>query len=95
MGPVTLPAEHKEKMVTQSKEAKAPFVPPREVNITKPERVKVPAPPLVGRQGAAEKGPPPRPVNESKYKGEVKDTPKENPRTSDTNDKGKGRGRGN
>jgi hypothetical protein len=45
--------------------------------------VKVPAPPIVGRQSAVKKSPPPRPVNESKYKGtdtskksDVKATPK-------------------
>jgi hypothetical protein len=94
--PVPAPAEHKEQ-VTQPKDTNTPVVPPREVNRTQPERVKVPAPPIVGRQGAAEKGPPPRPANERKSKGEedtskkseVKDTPKENQRTGDIKDKDK------
>ena len=72
--PVVPPADHKEP-ATQPVEAKPPFVPPREVRVTQPERVKVPAPPIVGKERAAEKGPPPRPDNERKDKGEVKDTP--------------------
>jgi hypothetical protein len=99
--PVPPPAEHKEQ-VTQPKDTNTPVVPPREVHITQPERVKVPAPPIVGKQDAAEKGPPPRPVNEHKDKGEedtskkneVKDTHKENQRTDDTNDANKDKGRG-
>ena len=77
MGPVTLPAEHKEKVVTQPKEAKAPFVPPREVNITKSERVKIPAPPLVGKQGAVEKCPPPKPVEERQQVSDTKEKDKD------------------
>jgi hypothetical protein len=91
-GPVTSPAEHKEQ-VTQPKETKTQFVPPREVQITKPERVKVPAPPIVGKQGANKKSPPPRPVNERTYKGEVKDTSKVNQSTDNTKDKGKNKGK--
>jgi hypothetical protein len=96
--PVTTPAEHKssvtlpierKEQVAQPKETKTTFVPPREVPITQPERVKVPVPPVVGKQGAPEKDSPPQPTNEHNYKGNVKDTPKENHRTDDTknNDK--------
>ncbi|MFZ0035553.1 MAG: hypothetical protein WAK60_11285 [Sedimentisphaerales bacterium] len=92
-GPVTPPAEHKEQ-VTQPRDTNTPSAPPREVHITKPERVKVPAPPVVGKQGAADKGPPPRPANERKDKGEVKDMPKENQRTNDANDTNKDKGKG-
>jgi hypothetical protein len=61
------------------------------VPVTQPERVKIPAPPLVGKQGAADKGPPPQPANERKNKDEVKDTPpKENQPASNTKDKDKG-----
>jgi hypothetical protein len=98
-GPMTPPAGH-EQQATQPNETKTPFVPPREVHITQPERVKVPAPPLVGRQGATKKSPPPRPVNESKYKGAdtskksaVKATPKQNQPTGDTKVKDKGQGK--
>jgi hypothetical protein len=96
---VTPTAGRKEQVIQPTKETNTSFVPPREVHITKPERVKVPTPPLVGKQGVAEKGPPPRPVSESKYKGEVKDTPKENQstgntkNTGNTKDKGKDKGK--
>jgi len=73
-GPVAPPAERKEQ-VTQPAENKVPFVPPRQVHITRPEKVKVPTPPIVGRQGTGEKDPPPRPVNERKDKGDIKDMP--------------------
>jgi hypothetical protein len=72
--PVTAPAERKEQ-VTQPAETKEPFVPPREVRVTQPERVKVQAPPIVGKESAAEKAPP-RPDNERKDRGDVKDAPK-------------------
>ena len=72
-GQVAQPAERKEK-VAQPVETRAPFVPPRQVNINKPEKVKIPAPPIVGKQDKAEKGPPPQPDNERKDKGNVKDT---------------------
>ncbi|MGB8657931.1 MAG: hypothetical protein WCE90_09130 [Candidatus Zixiibacteriota bacterium] len=97
-GPVTTPTEHKgpltplaqhEQQVIQPKETQTPFVPPREIHITQPERVKVPAPPLVGRQSSAEKSPPPRPVDEGRYQGEVREAPKENQRRGNTKDKGK------
>ena len=107
-GPVTSPTGH-EKQVTQPNQTKTPYVQPREVQITQPERVKVPAPPIVGRQSAVKKSPPPRPVNESKYKGadtskktdvkstpkktDVKDTPKQNQPTGNTKGKSKNKGK--
>jgi hypothetical protein len=76
-GSVTSPAEN-QKQVTQAKETKTPTVQPREVQITQPERVKVPTPPVVGKQGAAVKNPPPQPVNERKDVGVVKVAPAKN-----------------
>jgi hypothetical protein len=72
--PVRQPAERKEK-VTEPVETRDTVVPPREVPITKPERVKVPAPPIVSKENAAEKAPPPRPDKERKDRGEVRDAP--------------------
>ncbi len=77
-GAVTPLTEHRE-VVTTATEHKAPFVPPREVHLARLERVKIPAPPIVGRQGildAIKKGPPPRPADEQKHKVEAKDTRK-------------------
>lgn len=83
-GPVTTPREHKEP-VTSPVEHKGPVKAsgenpsrsaPREVHITKPERVKVPAPPIVGKSKSwisTEKGPPPRPTDEQKPKAKVKE----------------------
>ena len=89
-GSVTPPAAGKEQVTQPPRETKTKFVPPGEVHITKPERVKVPAPPIVGRQVAAEKSPPPQPVSELKYKGEVKkDAPKIDQRKGNTKDKSK------
>ena len=73
--PVTLPAERREQL-TQPKETKVAFVPPREVHITKTERVKIPAPPLVGKHGADEKGPPPKPVEERQQVSDTKNKDK-------------------
>jgi hypothetical protein len=72
--PVTVPAERKDK-VTQPVEVKDTIVPPRDVPITRPERVKVPTPPIVGKENSAQKAPPPRPDNEHKDRGQVNDTP--------------------
>jgi hypothetical protein len=70
------PVEHKEKQrVAPPAETKAPFVPPRQVHITKPEKVKVPTPPIVGEKAKAEKGPPPNPADERKEQGGKKNTP--------------------
>ena len=66
-GTVTPPSERKEPVTAKAQ---------REVHVIQPERVKVPPPPIVGKQGAAEKSPPPRPLNERKNVGEVKETPK-------------------
>jgi hypothetical protein len=77
------PTERKE-VVTPATEHKAPFVPPREVHVTQPERVKIPAPPIVGRQArqdAVEKGPPARPADEQKHKAEVKAETKDTHKT--------------
>ncbi len=73
-GPVTPPAERREQ-VTPPAENKAPFVPPRQVHITRPEKVKVPTPPIVGEQGKAEKGPPPKPDGERRERGDGKNAP--------------------
>jgi hypothetical protein len=75
---VVKPTDRKE-LVTRSVEQKSPFVPAREVHLAKPERVKIPPPPIVARQGildAFKKGPPPRPADEQKHKAEAKDTRK-------------------
>ncbi len=66
-----------------------PNVQPREVHVTQPERVKVPTPPIVAKQGAAVKNPPPQPVNERKDKAVVTDTQKKNQPAATTKDKAK------
>ncbi len=48
-----------------STEREAPFVAPRQVQVTKPERVKIPAPPISSR-AAVKENPPARPVSEEK-----------------------------
>jgi hypothetical protein len=73
-GPVTSPTEHRD-LVTTPAGRKPASVPLREANLTKPEQVKIPSPPVVGRRGGPgifEKGPPSRPAGEQKT--EVKDT---------------------
>jgi hypothetical protein len=53
------------------------FVPPREVRVTKPERVKIPASPIVGKSeesGNTDQSPPPGPADEHKRKSDAKDT---------------------
>ena len=92
-GPMTSPVERKGQG-NQPKETKPQFVPPAEVRVTKPERVKVPTPPIVGKQVAAVKSPPARPTNERALKGHVKDAPKNNQGTSNTKDKTKDKGQG-
>ena len=73
---VTPPVERKEKeRVTAPEENRAPFVPPRQVHINKPEKVKVPNPPVVGKQTKAEKGPPPNPDGERRERGGEKNPP--------------------
>jgi hypothetical protein len=80
-GPVTPPAEHKEPVtlptehegpVTPAAEHTPALVPPREVHLTKPERVKIPVPPPIvgksGTRGDVKEGPPPRPTDEQKLK---------------------------
>jgi hypothetical protein len=74
-GPVTPSVEHKEPVKPAAEHAPG-FVPPHSVPLTKPERVKIPvAPPIMGKPGAksgdVEKGPPPRPINEQKFKAEA------------------------
>jgi hypothetical protein len=66
IGTVTQPTEHKE-LVSPSTESKTTFVPPREVHLTRPERVNIPSPPIADRQGMLNifrKSPPSRPANE-------------------------------
>lgn len=62
------PAEQRGQ-VNQPGQNRPPFVPPREVHRTQPERVNVPAPPIVGRRGSGQNSPPPRPTNERGYQG--------------------------
>ena len=84
----TPPGRQKEQM-TQPNEPKNPIISPGEVQMTKPERVKVPAPPIVGKQGAAEKSMPPQPANERTIKGEIKAAPENNQPTGNTKDTSK------
>jgi hypothetical protein len=75
-GPVTPPTELKEPRTTPS-ERNPTFVPPREVRVTKPERVKIPASPIVGKSaesGNTDQSPPPGPADEHKRKSDAKDT---------------------
>jgi len=56
-------------------------IPPRQVRLTRPERVRVPVPPpIVGKTrttpGDVKKGPPPRPIDERKLKSRAKGAPK-------------------
>ena len=74
------PAEHKG-AVTPAGERSSGIVPPREVHLKQPERVKIPSPPIVGKSGH-EKGPPPRPADEEKHKAEAKDTHKDSGKES-------------
>jgi len=78
-GPVTPPTE-REGRVTPAAEQTPGRVPPREVHLAKPERVKIPVPPpIVGKPetpGDVKKGPPPRPTDEQKLKTEAKDATK-------------------
>jgi hypothetical protein len=78
-GPVTPPTE-REGRVRPAEENTPALVPPREVHLTKPERVKIPVPPpIVGKPGTpgdVKKGPPPRPTDEQKLKTEAKDAAK-------------------
>ncbi|HWR81738.1 MAG TPA: hypothetical protein VN285_00390 [Candidatus Deferrimicrobium sp.] len=90
-GPVMSPGERKGQ-VTQSGETKTQTVPQREVRITQPERVKVPAPPIIGKKTGAMKTPP-QPANERKYKGVVKDAPQKSQPTDTTKTKGKEKGK--
>jgi hypothetical protein len=73
------PAEHKDS-VTPPTEHTSPLVSPREVRVTKPEKVKIPKSPIVGKPadlGKSEAGPPPNPD-------------KEHPQTDNTRDRDKG-----
>jgi hypothetical protein len=77
--PVTRAAERKE-AVTPAAEQTPALVPPREVHLTKPERVKIPVPPPVvgkpGTRGDVKEAPPPRPTDEQKLKTDAKDAAK-------------------
>jgi hypothetical protein len=96
-GPVTSPAQPKEQ-ITQPK-TNPELVPPGKGRMTQPERVKVPPSPIVAKQSAAEKNPPPQPVNERKYKQQSNDTSKntqgtDNPKDKvNPKDKGKAKGK--
>ena len=95
--PVTPAVAHKEPVplaepkgpVTPAAGHTPDLVPPRQVQLTQPERVKMPvSAPIVGKPaatpGTGEKGPPPQPADELKHKNapkaEVKDTPKAEPK---------------
>ncbi len=83
-GSVTSPTEHRN-LVTTPAEHKPASVPLREANLTQPEQVKTPSPPVVGRRGGLgifEKGPPSRPAGEQKT--EVKDTRRDKDRAGTT-----------
>ncbi len=65
------PPEQKSPTVARIEQARtertSPFVSPREIEVTKPETVKIPKPPIVGKsvgQSKREVGPPPKPVGE-------------------------------
>jgi len=88
-GPVTPPTEHKEPVspptehkgsVTPPMEHMPPFVSPREVRVTGPEKVKIPKPPIVGKPADSRKseaGPPPNPDKEHQRTGDARDKDKD------------------
>ena len=74
-GPVTPPDTHRGTGTPPAGDTPR-LVPPRDVHLTRPERVKIPAPPIVGKpdvRGPVEKGPPDRPADEDKRKRPDKD----------------------
>jgi hypothetical protein len=103
-GPVTQPSEHKEPVsapvenkdsVTKPADNSPAVVSPREVRVTKPEKVKIPKPPVVGESadsGKSEAGPPPKPVEERKQVDDTKDKDKNKDKDKDKGrDKNKGK----
>jgi hypothetical protein len=86
-GPEAPPVERKGPETPTVERAPVPAA-PRQVPLTKPERVKIPVPPpIVGKPetpGDVEKGPPARPSDEQKLRDEGKAPPKE-----DAKDRGK------
>jgi len=54
---------------TPSAERESTFVAPRQVHVTRPERVKIPAPPISSK-AAVETRPPSRPANEERQKAD-------------------------
>ena len=68
--PPAPPPGHEERFI-QPRETPIPFIPPHEVHITRPERVRIPAPPFVGRQNAGGNPPPPRPMDEGRFQRET------------------------
>jgi len=77
--PVTSHEEHKGSVVTPD-ETRPRSVSSREVRVTRPERVKIPSSPIVGKPKSwisTEKGPPPRPADEQEHKAKVKDARKD------------------
>jgi hypothetical protein len=83
----------------QPRQIKNQNAPPRDVRVAKPERVKIPPPPIVAKQPATDKTPPSRPMNERKIKSETKETPKVSPNskghTPAVPDKSKDKEKGN
>ena len=91
-GPETPTVERGRAATPPAEQAPAP-VPPRQVHLTKPERVKIPVPPPTSRRpgaspGDAEKGPPARPGDEQRFRPESKAPPKEDAKDREK-DKGK------
>jgi hypothetical protein len=70
-GPVTAPASHKDVQAPVPQKTAA-IAPAHEARASQPDRVQIPASPVVGKSGSAgifEKGPPKRPPNEGRDKG--------------------------
>jgi len=83
------PTVERGRTVTPPVEQSPAPVPPRQVHLTKPERVQIPAsPPIAGKSGKTpgdvEKGPPARPNDEQKIRSESKAPPKADAKDKDT-----------
>jgi hypothetical protein len=91
-GPEAPPADRGRAATPPVVQAPTP-VPPRQVHLTKPERVQIPAsPPTAGKSGKTpgdvEKGPPARPGDEQRFRPESKAPPKDDAKDKEK-DKGK------
>jgi hypothetical protein len=84
----SMPPEQKSpaaaKIEQMRKENTSPFVSPRETKVTKPETVKIPKPPVVGKSASENKreaSPPPKPTEERQTRdAKGKDTDKKKSR---------------